>query len=75
MLCMLFKYAVTIEIFQNEILSAKRPNIRTDSYFWIHEFRNKDHFNIKVILLTGCHDFISKKPLIFHRSYSSEDVC
>ena len=23
---------------------AKRPKCRGDSYFWIHEFRNKDHF-------------------------------
>ena len=38
-----------------------------------HKFRNKDHFNIKLLLpgsqagkLTGCQDFISKKPLMFY---------
>ena len=30
---------------------AKKPKI--GSYFWIHEFRNKDHFNIKVFCQTG----------------------
>ena len=41
----------TTEVFRYEILAAcqparqaKRPKCRCDSAFWIHEFRNKDHF-------------------------------
>ena len=40
----------SIEVFRIEILAAcqpaslaKRPKCRSDSYFWIHEFRNNDH--------------------------------
>ena len=28
----------------------KGLNVRSDSYFWNHKFRNKDHFNIKIFL-------------------------
>ena len=60
-----------IEAFGIEILAAyqpaslaTRPKCRSDSYFWIHKLRNKDHFNIKVFCQAGrqigCQDFISK---------------
>ena len=52
-----------IEAFQNEILAAyqptnlaKRPKCRNDSYFWIHEFRNKDQFKqifVELIFISG----------------------
>ena len=35
----------TTEVFRNEILTAwQKLECRSDSYFLIHEFRNKDHF-------------------------------
>ena len=51
----------TLEFFRNEIL-AKRPKCWTDSYFWIHEFRDKDHFKqifVEVILF-WFYKFINK---------------
>ena len=42
-------------VFRNEIMAtckpaslAKRPKCRSNSYFWIHELRNKDNFKQKL---------------------------
>ena len=53
----------SMEVFQNEILLAWQKDLNveviliseftdSDPYFWIHRFKNKDHFNIYVFLLS-----------------------
>ena len=38
---------------------TNKPECRSDSYFWIHEFRNKDHFNINHIEVILISEFLN----------------
>ena len=46
---------------------AKRPKCRNDSYFLIHEFRNKDHFKeifVELILISAITNLEMKKVAV-----------